>query len=506
MTKRTISPEDLKRLYAERRAADRAYNDALTALADALHQVRDLPHPPPPYDDWQVAALHALSDPLAEAPAPGAGWRDRLRARVQQMVAPMFERQKAFNAALVDHIDRNAAMHLEVPGAVASSIELIRQELERLVHFQHRLVQFAAEITPYVDTKDREVSGLMRRINEDNADEFAAVAPRLDRLSDEIATQVLPRLDRMSDEIDTWQHVIAALKRDMEALENTATLYAAYAALGGAAEPATAGGGTSAVAAGAASAPPPAAPALLVTDDQSYRYVAFENRFRGSTDEIRARVAAYLPQFESASDVLDVGCGRGEFLDLLRDRGISATGVDINHDMVELCRARGLEVVQGDALAHLEQLDDGALGGLFAAQVVEHLEPSRLLAFIDAAHRKLRPGAPLALETINVASWSAFFRSYVRDITHVRPVHPETLQFLVSTAGFRNARIVYRSPYPEEERLRQVEELRAATSSDGGGDSAADLAQVAAVLNRNVETLNRLLFAEQDYAVVAERA
>ena len=189
--------------------------------------------------------------------------------------------------------------------------------------------------------------------------------------------------------------------------------------------------------------------------------------------------------------MLDVGCGRGEFLDLLRERGISATGVDINHDMVELCRARGLDVVQGDALAHLEQLDDGALGGLFAAQVVEHLESSRLLAFIDAAHRKLRSGAPLALETINVASWSAFFRSYVRDITHVRPVHPETLQFLVGTAGFRNSQIVYRSPYPEEERLRQVEELPAATSSDEGGDPAADLARVAAVLNRNVETLNR---------------
>ena len=471
MTKRTISPEDLKRLYAERKAADRAYNDALTALADALQRLRDLPDPPPPYDDRQVAALHELSDPLAESPAAGAGWRARLRARVQRMVAPMFERQRAFNAALVDHIDRNAATHREVPRAVAASMELIGEELERLVHFQHRLVQFAAEITPYVDTKDREVSGLMRRIHEDNA-EFAA----------DLATRVLPRLDRLSDEIDTWQHVIAALKRDMTALPTRA---ARQAVPGDPAEP---------------------APAPLVTDDQSYRYVAFENRFRGSMDEIRARVAAYLPQFEGASDVLDVGCGRGEFLDLLRERGIGASGVDINHDMVELCRARGLEVVQGDALAHLEQLDDGALGGLFAAQVVEHLEPSRLFAFIDAAHRKLRPGAPLALETINVASWSAFFRSYVRDITHVRPVHPETLQFLVGTAGFRNAQIVYRSPYPEEERLRQVEELPAAASSDGGGDPAADLARVATVLNRNVETLNRLLFADQDYAVVAERA
>ena len=231
--------------------------------------------------------------------------------------------------------------------------------------------------------------------------------------------------------------------------------------------------------------------------------MAFENRFRGSTDEIRARVAAYLPQFEGASDVLDVGCGRGEFLDLLREQGISATGVDINHDMVELCRARGLEVVQGDALAHLEQLDDGALGGLFAAQVVEHLEPSRLLAFIDAAHRKLRPGAPLALETINVASWSAFFRSYVRDITHVRPVHPETLQFLVGTAGFRNAQIVYRSPYPEEERLRQVEGTSGRRrSSDGGGDSRRRPRPG----GRGPQPERRrrstgLLFAEQDYAV-----
>ena len=482
MTKRTISPEDLKRLYAERKAADRAYNDALTALADALQQLRDLPHPPPPYDDRQVAALHALSDPLAEPPAPGAGWRARLRARVQRMVAPIFERQKAFNVALVEHIDRNAATHREVPRAVAASMELIGEELERLIHFQHRLVQFAAEITPYVDTKDREVSGLMRRINEDNT-EFAA----------DLATRVLPRLDRLSDEIDTWQHLIAALKRDMAALP---TMPGPQAAPGDPAQPAPAGGVTPAA--------PPAASVPLATDDQSYRYVAFENRFRGSTDEIRARVAAYLPQFEGASDVLDVGCGRGEFLDLLRERGISATGVDINHDMVELCRARGLEVVQGDALAHLEQLDDGGLGGLFAAQVVEHLEPSRLLAFIDAAHRKLRPGAPLALETINVASWSAFFRSYVRDITHVRPVHPETLQFLVGTAGFRNAQIVYRSPYPEVERLRQVEGLPAAASLDEGGDPA-DLARVAAVLNRNVETLNRLLFAEQDYAVVAER-
>ena len=164
--------------------------------------------------------------------------------------------------------------------------------------------------------------------------------------------------------------------------------------------------------------------------------------------------------------------------------------------MVAQCRERGLEVAEGDLLAHLAALPNASLGGLFAAQVVEHLEPAYLLKFIDTAFLKLRPGARIVLETINVASWTAFFQSYVRDITHVRPLHPDTLAYLVTAGGFQQVEVVYRSPIPPEHRLARAPE-------PANADETLD--RMTAVFNRNVDELNRLLFADQDYAVVAQR-
>src|SRR6185503_12681354 len=184
----------------------------------------------------------------------------------------------------------------------------------------------------------------------------------------------------------------------------------------------------------------------------SHKYLGFEDKFRGSSDDIRQRVSEYLPFFTGARDVLDVGCGRGEFLGLLRDQGITARGIDINGSMVDVCRQQGLDVTEADALSYLRAQPDGSLGGLFAAQVVEHLEPRYLTAFLDAAFDKLRPGAPLILETINPACWFAFFESYIRDITHVRPLHPDTLSYLLIASGFQHVDVRYRAPYPEHDK------------------------------------------------------
>ena len=117
----------------------------------------------------------------------------------------------------------------------------------------------------------------------------------------------------------------------------------------------------------------------------AYAYVGFENLYRGSRDEIRSRLTEYLPLFAGASDVLDVGCGRGEFLDLLRERDVRARGVDVNAEMVEECRRRGLDASAGDALTLLDALEDESLGGLFAAQVVEHLQPDYLVHLLNVA-------------------------------------------------------------------------------------------------------------------------
>ena len=288
------------------------------------------------------------------------------------------------------------------------------------------------------------------------------------------------RVDEIGQAAAAWRQVTGGLQRELERLRAQPTPPAATVGGDSAHDPGT----------------------QLAAPRDSYKYVGFEDRFRGAGVDIRARYADYAGQFEGAADVLDAGCGRGEFLEILRDRGIGAAGVDVNPQMVAECRERGLQVTEGDLLTHLASLPDGALGGLFAAQVVEHLEPAYLLRFIDTAFLKLRPGSRIVLETINVASWSAFFQSYVRDITHVRPLHPETLAYLVGAGGFQNVSINYRSPIPPEHLLACAPEP---AGQEPAGQEDERLAALAAAFNRNVDELNRLLFADQDYAVVAER-
>jgi O-antigen chain-terminating methyltransferase len=161
--------------------------------------------------------------------------------------------------------------------------------------------------------------------------------------------------------------------------------------------------------------------------------------------------------------------------------------------MTELCKARGLDVAEGDALQYMQLLADGSLGGLFAGQVVEHLQPDYLMRLLDTAYHKLRAGSRIVLETINPTCWAAFFSSYIRDPTHVRPVHPDTLQYLLNASGFQQVEIRYRAPWPDADKLQRVivpdtasPELRAAVGT----------------LNANADRLNAKLFSFMDYAAV----
>ena len=229
----------------------------------------------------------------------------------------------------------------------------------------------------------------------------------------------------------------------------------------------------------------------------AYKYVGFENKFRGSEDEIRARQMGYVDLFRGASDVLDLGCGRGELLALLKEHGISARGLDINHEMVEACLARGLDAGEGDAIAYLDSLPDASLGGLVALQVVEHFAPAYLVRFLDVAFHKLRPGARIVLETLNPSCWVAFFEAYIRDITHAWPLHPETLKYLVVASGFQRVDVRMMSPYPEADKLQHV-----SGAAEGGPLQVVGLTST---FNENVNKLNALMFSYLDYAVVAER-
>ena len=505
MFTRTVSTDDLALLKRAREDADREYNDALTALDAAVQRLRDAPHPPPSYDEHQLTPLNESWDLLAVRPV-ATGWRGRLRSMIWSAVAPLFERQHAFNAALVEHLNRNTSVHREVAASVASTLAFIREELVKAIGFQSRMVQYLQTVTPYVDTKDHEITGLMRWINEDVGEfvthqdnRIAGLAGALGEVADELRKRsesmtarerryeaqeqgYVAQVEDVRASFAVVNQVTQTLKRELERLHDptptpTPTVIT----------PETDAKSSAGVA---------------VSSLDSHKYVGFEDRYRGSTEDIRNRLTGYLEDFVGSSDVLDIGCGRGEFLELLRDRGIAARGIDNNHEMVEVCKERDLICDETDALSFLLSQPDASIGGLFSAQVVEHLEPSYLLPLLDTAYLKLRPGAKIILETINAASWSAFFHSYIRDITHVRPLHPETLEYLVSASGFQNVQIRYLSPYPDDFKLQQIplpSHVSDAASSPGMAFGVAE------TLNENVEKLNHLMFADQDYAVIAER-
>jgi len=190
-------------------------------------------------------------------------------------------------------------------------------------------------------------------------------------------------------------------------------------------------------------------PASASAASSVFDYSHFEERFRGKEEDIRRRQSFYLPILREQAPVLDVACGRGEMLELLREQGIGASGVDLDPDMVARCHDKKLPVERGDAIAYLESRPELSLGAVFSAQFVEHLPAAVYVRLIELAFSRLRAGGKLILETQNAECLAIYSQSFYLDPTHVRPVPAEQLYFLIEEAGFRDIEIHYLSPTAE---------------------------------------------------------
>ncbi len=192
-------------------------------------------------------------------------------------------------------------------------------------------------------------------------------------------------------------------------------------------------------------------------DFSNIDWLKFAEKFRGSEASVKERQQMYAARFQGSANILDIGCGRGEMLEVFREAGIEAHGIDLNDDSIALCRHKGLAAEKADLFTYLASLPDSKLGGVVCCQVVEHLPANRLPEFIRLAHSKLRSGSILAIETPNPESLAIFATHFYLDPTHQHPIPPALLSFYLEEAGF--GRIEVERLYPAIDSMPSLSEL-----------------------------------------------
>jgi O-antigen chain-terminating methyltransferase len=194
----------------------------------------------------------------------------------------------------------------------------------------------------------------------------------------------------------------------------------------------------------------PIAAQAVAAEHGAFDSLAFSERFRGSEADVKEKLRVYLPSFADCSPVADLGCGRGEFLDLLRETGVTGIGVEANPELAAMVRAKGHPAVCEDLIAFLAGREAESLGGIFCAHVIEHMPAEALLRMLNEAQRVLRPGGILALETPNPGCLAIFATYFFLDPTHLRPVPSELVRYLLVESGFTAVRILGLHPAEEE--------------------------------------------------------
>jgi len=420
-----------------------------------------------PLDEWR--GVWEGNVQLELAPPPG-GLLGRLKAAVKRRVrrwtggaqADLWERQRLYNLELQAGLERTAELAAAVP-ALAGAVEGLRRDVERLgADLQEVQRELVRDIRWTRETQESELEAVQQEVFK----YLKSHAERLDFLEglknegfDDLRRHTDALFARVDHKLDHYR------RRSRELWSQLGSLLARAEGEGAAA---------------------------LVRGSQEQGYVELERCFRGVESEIERRIEPYLEFLRGRGDVLDLGCGRGEALELMAGAGITCRGVDSNEEMVARCREKGLEAVAGDLFEALSAVPAGSLGGVVSFHVIEHLPAGSLDRLARLAWSALAPGGVLILETPNPLSLVVAARNFWLDPTHLRPVHPATLELGLQLAGFDPVQRIDLQPFAEEDRLPQID----------AGSVSEELRPLTLELNRLRDELDRLLFGFQDYGMV----
>ena len=219
-------------------------------------------------------------------------------------------------------------------------------------------------------------------------------------------------------------------------------------------------------------------------------YAAYENAYRGSDELITERLNYYLKWLKNIDTskqncVLDLGCGRGEFVELLNNNKISARGIDLNKFSVKHAKEKNIDVKCADIFKELKKTKKESVPAISAFHVIEHFNFTELQSFLQLAATRLKPGGVLLLETPNALNLQVAASDFYKDPTHVRPVHPAAIEFWLKHAGFSKVELKFIHPFPENEQLEKIE------TSDS--------------INNNFSKLNDMIFGARDCAIIARK-
>lgn len=178
-------------------------------------------------------------------------------------------------------------------------------------------------------------------------------------------------------------------------------------------------------------------------------FAAFANEFRGDPADIKAGLRRYIPCLHSAGikdNILDIGCGRGEWLELLKEEHLEGRGIEINPVLAEQMRAKRFDVIEADALAALRGLANKSLNAVTAFHFIEHLQFENFIQLLCEIERTLKPGGLVIFETPNPKNLVVGACNFYADPSHTKPYFPETLHFILGRRGFVDVRLEYVNP------------------------------------------------------------